>query len=1081
MVAESKRTASSHTTEVETATHSFKIVGYTLNKGMGVGESIQSGTFAVGGYDWAICFYPDGCGWVSKDYAVVYLKLLSKTAKVLRASYNLSLVNQTTGLPEIVFSATNARVGTRGLDDCFTIECILSVVKEPRVETLWGFEIDVPPSDLTEHFGNLLLSEEGADVTFSVRGATFPAHKIVLAARSPVFKAQLYGQMKESRARCVTVEDMQPDVFKSLLEFIYTDSLPDWYDLDAEEYCEIARHLLAAADRYAMDRLKLLCASILVEDLDVENVATMLAIADQHNCDRLKGVCVEFMASSKEMDAVVKTEGYANLKRTRPSILVDVPEMTSNCLKLKTAKQMTKQLLKTESKEKRKTWSTPYIPSDHPVTLGPFANPFQNRLLAFLLLRRSSAAGRPYRVASSCRPLHSDRERMVSESKRTASSHTTEVETATHSFKIVGYSLNKGMCVGKSIQSGTFTVGGCDWAICFYPGGSNLDAANKDYANVYLKLVSKSANVWTSYNLSLVNQTTGLPESVFSATNARVFTRGRVETEIGLHAPIHRRKLECKSAGYIVDDCLTIECTVSVLKESRVETLGNFEIDEGADVTFSVRGATFPAHKIVLAAQSPVFKAQLYGQMKESRARCVTVEDMQPDVFKSLLEFIYTDSLPDWYDLDAEEYCEIARHLLAAADRYAMDRLKLLCASILVEDLDVENVATMLAIADQHNCDRLKGVCVEFMASSKEMDAVVKTEGYANLKRTRPSILVDVPEMTSKTASSHTTEVETATHSFKIVGYSLNKGMCVGKSIQSGTFTVGGCDWAICFYPGGSNLDAANKDYANVYLKLVSKSANVWTSYNLSLVNQTTGLPESVFSATNARVFTRGRVETEIGLHAPIHRRKLECKSAGYIVDDCLTIECTVSVLKESRVETLGNFEIDEGADVTFSVRGATFPAHKIVLAAQSPVFKAQLYGQMKESRARCVTVEDMQPDVFKSLLEFIYTDSLPDWDDLDAEEYCEIAGHLLAAADRYAMDRLKLLCASILVEDLDVENVATTLAIADQHNCDRLKGVCVEFMASSKEMDAVVKTEGYANLKRTRPSILVDVLEMTS
>nr|CAB3482452.1 unnamed protein product [Digitaria exilis] len=124
------------------------------------------------------------------------------------------------------------------------------------------------------------------------------------------------------------------------------------------------------------------------------------------------------------------------------------------------------------------------------------------------------------------------------------------------------------------------------------------------------------------------------------------------------------------------------------------------------------------------------------------------------------------------------------------------------------------------------------------------------------------------------------------------------------------------------------------------------------------------------------------------------------------------------------------------------------------------------------------VTVEDIQPKVFKALLQFIYTDALPQWDDLHAEEYCEISRHLLAAADRYAMDRMKSLCASNLVDYLDTQNVATTLALADQHNCDRLKDVCIEFMASSDEMDAVVKTEGYANLKRTCPSILVDVLE---
>ena len=151
---------------------------------------------------------------------------------------------------------------------------------------------------------------------FSVRGETFPAHKIVLATRSPVFKAQLYGKMKETKARCVTVEDMQPDVFKSLLNFIYTDALPVFDDdIDDNDYSEIIKHLL-------------------VEHLCVDTVATTLALADQHNCKSLRDMCIEFMDSLDRMRAVVATQGYANLKRTCPSVIVDVPEKTSRCRKI---------------------------------------------------------------------------------------------------------------------------------------------------------------------------------------------------------------------------------------------------------------------------------------------------------------------------------------------------------------------------------------------------------------------------------------------------------------------------------------------------------------------------------------------------------------------------------------------------------------------------------------------------------------------------------------------------------------------------------------------------------------------------
>ncbi|TVU32296.1 hypothetical protein EJB05_24021, partial [Eragrostis curvula] len=88
MGSECKKTASRHTTEVETSTHAFEIVGYTFKKGVGVGQFIQSGTFTVGGSDWSIRFYPDGFEGTT-EHVFVFLVLMSNAN--VRASYHLSL------------------------------------------------------------------------------------------------------------------------------------------------------------------------------------------------------------------------------------------------------------------------------------------------------------------------------------------------------------------------------------------------------------------------------------------------------------------------------------------------------------------------------------------------------------------------------------------------------------------------------------------------------------------------------------------------------------------------------------------------------------------------------------------------------------------------------------------------------------------------------------------------------------------------------------------------------------------------------------------------------------------------------
>ncbi|KAF8662658.1 hypothetical protein HU200_056260 [Digitaria exilis] len=341
-------TVSRCTTVTEQGENVFEIFDYSKLKGMGNREFISSAKFSVGGYDWAIRFYPDGFTQRCADYISIYLELMNKDTKA-QASCDLCLVDQTTGLPTSVHKSDLRVFDYRNLsqfypesglfikrsqfeaspylrDDHFTIQCIITVRNGPSVSELELLnEIEVPPSNISEHLGNMLNTREGSDVTFSVQGETFMAHKAMLAMRSPVFRAELFGRMREAKEQVVTIEEMQPDVFRALLHFIYTDSLPDMDDQEGDvDNREMIRHLLAASDRYGVDRLKLICQSILCKNLDVESVSATLAVAYQHNCDSLKDICLEFITSSSSVtDSVVATQGYKNLKTTCPSALVD--------------------------------------------------------------------------------------------------------------------------------------------------------------------------------------------------------------------------------------------------------------------------------------------------------------------------------------------------------------------------------------------------------------------------------------------------------------------------------------------------------------------------------------------------------------------------------------------------------------------------------------------------------------------------------------------------------------------------------------------------------------------------------------
>jgi speckle-type POZ protein len=100
-----------------------------------------------------------------------------------------------------------------------TIMCVVIVVRDDP--------LDVPPSDIRRHLGALLGSADGSDVSFVVGGEEFPAHRAVLAARSPVFKALLLGSMAAARMASITLHDIAPATFKTMLRFMFTDDVFD--------------------------------------------------------------------------------------------------------------------------------------------------------------------------------------------------------------------------------------------------------------------------------------------------------------------------------------------------------------------------------------------------------------------------------------------------------------------------------------------------------------------------------------------------------------------------------------------------------------------------------------------------------------------------------------------------------------------------------------------------------------------------------------------------------------------------------------------------------------------------------------
>ncbi|KAF2912125.1 hypothetical protein DAI22_11g233400 [Oryza sativa Japonica Group] len=276
--------------ETATGSMTMRIAGYSQTKGIGVGNSINSSKFHAGGHTWYIAYYPDGDREEYSDWVSVYLCLARPAAAaaaddVVEAKFTLSLLSGTYGavVEEKIctakkFSFANGYWPSWGHTRCnirclhldgqsFYIRCniTMDITSGGRRCQAAATAVAVPPPDLHRHLAALLGSGVGADVRIRVGGKLFAAHKNVLAARSPVFMAELFGNnggkdQKEAKAAAaatgngvIQIDDMDLRVFRAMLQFIYTDTLPS---IDKGDMAFMAQNLLVAAHRYGIERLK---------------------------------------------------------------------------------------------------------------------------------------------------------------------------------------------------------------------------------------------------------------------------------------------------------------------------------------------------------------------------------------------------------------------------------------------------------------------------------------------------------------------------------------------------------------------------------------------------------------------------------------------------------------------------------------------------------------------------------------------------------------------------------------------------------------------------------------------------------
>uniref|UniRef100_A0ACD5ZQN5 Uncharacterized protein n=1 Tax=Avena sativa TaxID=4498 RepID=A0ACD5ZQN5_AVESA len=349
-------TTSAVDTNTNSGYHLLVVKNYSCTvQAIPMGEEISTEPFMVGGINWKIFYYPNGAYSSCADFISFYIcpgGEFDEFEENVEVKFQLSFVDQVEYHKPLHIRATKTYnfPGPLGgcnqfmkrdafersphlKGDCFTIRCDIMVCKDFNTHNA-----DDTRSEINEHFDYLFQNKVGADVTFEVSGETFAAHRSVLAARSKVFMAQLFGPMKEgTTSNVIKIKDVDAKVFAALLRFIYTDS---FLQIQEEDVMWL-QDLFVVADRYNVQRLKFLCENELSEHIGVSSVSSTLALAEQHHCHRLKEACFKFIQvqSPECLDKLMATDGWEHMSSTYPSVVKElVSKLASNKKKNKKRK-----------------------------------------------------------------------------------------------------------------------------------------------------------------------------------------------------------------------------------------------------------------------------------------------------------------------------------------------------------------------------------------------------------------------------------------------------------------------------------------------------------------------------------------------------------------------------------------------------------------------------------------------------------------------------------------------------------------------------------------------------------------------
>ncbi|KAL3685517.1 hypothetical protein R1sor_003539 [Riccia sorocarpa] len=157
-------------------------------------------------------------------------------------------------------------------------------------------------------------------------GLSLHAHRVVMATKSPVFKAMFEAdRMKTEHTGAIRIDELSHDQLKYLLEFLYCAGIPD------EKMAEHAHSLLIAADKYDIPVLSKVCESYIATTVSPVNVLEILELSTLCSAISLKETAISVIL--KSYDDVVFSKEYEDFAMKNPLLAVEITKALVRDLK----------------------------------------------------------------------------------------------------------------------------------------------------------------------------------------------------------------------------------------------------------------------------------------------------------------------------------------------------------------------------------------------------------------------------------------------------------------------------------------------------------------------------------------------------------------------------------------------------------------------------------------------------------------------------------------------------------------------------------------------------------------------------